>query len=146
MDATQLYDTLYIGSIPEKGLALYNHGFRRLVLCAQELEPYQLDRDYIGIHVLRCPIDDASLSKREIRQVRECSIELLKLYKFRQKTLVTCAQGRNRSGLVCALILRSLLSMSGQHAKMLVQSRRKNALTNPSFAQFLDVLNPPIQT
>ena len=50
-----------------------------------------------------------------------------------ERVLVTCAMGRNRSGLVSALALHFLTGISGAEAARLVKARRHNALTNRYF-------------
>jgi len=56
------------------------------------------------------------------------------------KTLVTCMQGRNRSGLVTALVLHILLGCSGDEAIWIVKGHRKGALMNPQFVRLLQRL------
>lgn len=51
--------------------------------------------------------------------------------------LTMCNAGRNRSGLLSALIVRELLGLSGIEAVEHVQLHRPRALANPGFVEFL---------
>jgi hypothetical protein len=51
--------------------------------------------------------------------------------------LSMCEAGRNRSGLMSALIVRKIFGMSGADALEYVQTQRPNALANEHFAEFL---------
>lgn len=59
-------------------------------------------------------------------------------------TLVHCHAGRNRSGLLNALIARELLGLPGSEALGLVQERRPNSLANEKFAEFVASLPAPV--
>lgn len=54
--------------------------------------------------------------------------------------VVLCLQGRNRSGLVVALALRSIMSVSGAEAARMVREVRPRALSNPAFSRHLEAL------
>ena len=58
----------------------------------------------------------------------------------RGRVLVMCHAGRNRSGLVSALIIRQLLRCSGAGALAHVRSRRPHAVANTVFAAYLGSL------
>ena len=51
-----------------------------------------------------------------------------------------CAQGRNRSGLVSALIAARVLGLTGTEAMAHVRERVPEAITNEAFAAWLDAL------
>lgn len=56
-------------------------------------------------------------------------------------TVVTmCNAGRNRSGLLSALIVRELLGIPGRSAMEVVRAHRPRALANDYFAEWLDSL------
>jgi protein-tyrosine phosphatase len=55
-------------------------------------------------------------------------------------TLVTCSQGRNRSGLVVALALRELHGWSGSECVAKVRERRAGALFNAGFVRYIEEL------
>lgn len=48
-----------------------------------------------------------------------------------------CNAGRNRSGLMNALLLREILEISGEEAMEIVRRERPNAIANPHFEDFL---------
>lgn len=54
-----------------------------------------------------------------------------------QRILVHCNAGRNRSGLVCALIVRELWGISGSEALEYVRKKRPRAVDNPHFEEYL---------
>lgn len=54
--------------------------------------------------------------------------------------LTMCNAGRNRSGLLSALIVRELLELSGAQAVKYVQHHRPGALANVRFVEFLTEL------
>ena len=62
---------------------------------------------------------------------RECAI------------LTLCHAGRNRSGLLSAMIVRQLLRVSGTEALRLVRAGRPRAVANPHFAAYLEELTAP---
>ena len=57
---------------------------------------------------------------------------------------VHCRAGRNRSGLLVALIVRERLGLTGRDAMELVRERRPRALANEDFAAWLDRLPAPM--
>lgn len=61
------------------------------------------------------------------------------------RALVHCTFGRNRSGLVAALVVRELLGLSGADALRYVQERRERAVNNEAFATWLSSLPAPGQ-
>lgn len=54
--------------------------------------------------------------------------------------LTQCYGGRNRSGLMSALIIRELSGCTGAEARAIVQAARKGALNNVHFTAYLDGL------
>jgi protein-tyrosine phosphatase len=59
-----------------------------------------------------------------------------------KRTLVVCGAGLNRSGLVCALVVRLLYGMAGTDAVDFVQARRDFALCNEVFEAYVRTLQP----
>lgn len=57
--------------------------------------------------------------------------------------LTICHAGRNRSGLLSALIVRRLNGVSGAEALRVVRAGRPRAVANPNFAAYLEGLPPP---
>lgn len=60
-----------------------------------------------------------------------------------RRALVHCTFGRNRSGLVTALVVRDLLGLSGADALEYVQARRDRTVNNEAFAEWLRSLPAP---
>lgn len=54
--------------------------------------------------------------------------------------LVTCRAGRNRSGLIVALSLMSILRVDGKTALELLRSKRPGAVANPAFEAYIEGL------
>ena len=59
------------------------------------------------------------------------------------RVLVHCGFGRNRSGLLAALVVREALGVSGAEALAHVQARRRRAVNNEAFADWLRSLPAP---
>lgn len=57
--------------------------------------------------------------------------------------IVHCNAGRNRAGLLSALVLRKFLGISGAEALERVRSVRPRAVANPEFEKWLLTLKPP---
>ena len=158
IEATCICPFLYQGSYPPPGFALAKEGFKTLVLCAEEYQPpyvipdffaqvpdFYLERPFPGVKVIYAPNDDSStdLPSREVlAKALSAAHEVAFSIKMGKKALVTCWQGRNRSGLVSALTLHFLLGCSGMEAVRIVQRARRGALTNPAFVHVLSHLRP----
>lgn len=138
MDATCIIPGLYQGSVPFPGSKLAARGFHTLVLCAKEYQPPSVI--YSGIKVIHAPNDDNGkpITSSELQIAIKAASMVAKDVANGKNVLVTCMQGRNRSGLVTAISLVKLTGMSGKQAVRLVKNRRQNALTNPVFCQFLE--------
>jgi protein-tyrosine phosphatase len=57
--------------------------------------------------------------------------------------LVHCHAGRNRSGLLNALVVREMTNCTGLEAMQLVRRRRPRAIANPVFEAYLTGLQRP---
>jgi protein-tyrosine phosphatase len=138
MDATLIVPGLYQGSMPIPGYGLKKKGFDTLVLCAKEYQPPSVI--FPGIKVIKAPNDDSGkpLSDDEKRIALAAADVVAKDVANGKNVLVTCMQGRNRSGLVVAIAIVKLTGMSGKSTVKLIKNLRKNALTNPSFCDFLE--------
>ena len=124
----------YQGSLPPAGKLLESRGFGLLILAAIE---HQLPgADFGAVEVLRVPLDDdyvTPLTPREVQMVRGAVMIASRRIAEKRRVLVTCAQGRNRSGLISALMLMRYRSMNPREAIMTVQAARHTALQNPQF-------------
>lgn len=139
IDASPILPNLWQGSAPPTGPALARAGFSVLIRCADEYQPDK--REFPGVAVVHAPFDDTEKpTHAELRQANRGARATILSVSRGRKTLVTCMAGRNRSGLVSALALRSLLPCTGREAALLVRLARKNALSNPTFFRILESL------
>lgn len=83
------------------------------------------------------PITDGLLKPGVGNQLLVLAAQMVKEIEAGGCVLSMCEAGRNRSGLMSALIVRKLLKMSGAEAMEYVQAQRPNALANEHFARFL---------
>jgi protein-tyrosine phosphatase len=119
--------------------------FHTLVLCAEEMQPMPRELAEAGVKYpkyIYAPNDDSEnpltmvQADLAVRAAGEVARDFLK----GRRILVSCMQGRNRSGLVTALALTKIYGMSGEKALALVQARVPRSLTNQSFRRFLRAL------
>jgi protein-tyrosine phosphatase len=123
---------LYQGSFPPANVML---PFDAVALCAMELQPPP--GTVRAPLVLYTPLDDGPvIHERDQRYARRTAAELAKVLHRGGRCLVTCAQGRNRSGLVSALTLITL-GWKADDAIKAVRDARENALSNPVFVDYL---------
>lgn len=140
IDAARLASGLYQGSVPPPGREVARAGFDTVVLCAYELQPPHGLVPPRGVRILRCPLDDdptVPLTDDEWRMVVRTSETVERRVRRGQRVLVTCAQGRNRSGLVSAIALHLLTGMRGRDIIRHIRQRRANACTNSMFNRLI---------
>jgi protein-tyrosine phosphatase len=103
MGYTYLADRLAQGSAPPPNVPL---PFDLVVLAAME---YQ-DADIPGCEVLRVPLDDSGPPPTPIERtlIRHAAHEVARQLRAGKRVLVTCWQGRNRSGVISGLALVEL--------------------------------------
>lgn len=143
LDVNEIIVNLWQGSNPPTGSALKNLGFKVLVLCAKEWQPAA--HQFQGVRVIYAPNDDnlgRMPTREELLIAARAAVEVAQAVRDRQKILVTCWQGWNRSGLVSALALHLLTGASGVECRLQVQLRREHALVNRGFQEVLDSLSP----
>ena len=131
------------GSYPEPLRAPYDNGFDVVVFSAMELQPKRF-RPPQGKTVILIPMDDTEYSPITLdddRKLREISRSLARHIRAGRKVLTTCAQGRNRSGLLSALTIVRLGHASPDKAIQLVKRKRNapsgEALTNIMFERYI---------
>ena len=124
------------GSEPPLGRGLYPT-FTVSVFCAQELVK-QTSAAFPDVVVIKVHLDDAKPSKEEVYRALMTSYTLASRMRANRKerVLITCQQGRNRSGLVSALTLMNL-GWSADQAITRIRHVRRNALTNRHFVQVI---------
>lgn len=124
-----LTDHLAQGSKPPTGVRL---PFDTIVLAAVEYQP-----DMPGIEVLRAPLEDSgpppTIADRAV--IYSAAHEVANRLRAGRRVLVTCYQGRNRSGVIAGLALVDL-GMPGLQAAQRIQ-RIRNGLTNPYFYEMV---------
>jgi protein-tyrosine phosphatase len=116
------------GSAPPRGVRL---PFDAIVLAAMEYQP-----DLPGHDVLRAPLDDGPPpTQGERALIRRSAHEVARRVRAGQRVLVTCWQGRNRSGVIAGLALVDL-GLPGSQAAQRIR-RTRNGLTNPYFFEMV---------
>jgi protein-tyrosine phosphatase len=144
IDAHALDTNLWQGAAPPMGATLQKAGFQLLVLCAAEHQPPA--EHFPGVEVIYAPNDDDDSrwpTREELRIALSAAVRVVEALQKGQKVLVTCWAGRNRSGLVSALVLRKHLGVTGDAASALVKMCRPRALTNSKFQACLSQLDAP---
>lgn len=113
-----------------------DEGFDVLVLCAEEYQPSA--EHFPALEVIHAPMFDDQIDLETIERASIAASQVADLVRDgAKKVLVTCAVGKNRSGLVTGLILHDLYGLSGDEAVTVIQAKRPGALSNDSFAEFL---------
>jgi len=136
LDATRITKGLWMGSKPQTGSAVKRSGFDLLVLCAEEYQPKA--KEFPGVEVIHAPFDDNDIGPlpHEEQIARKAAKRVGNALRSGLNVLVTCQQGRNRSGLVTGLAL-----VENGHdpvqTLILIQERRPLALTNERFQDLL---------
>lgn len=140
---------LYMGGFPHDPSDIAARDFDLLVICAREVldalgEPSEQETtDSYGCATLHAPFDDAELTPEvEVGALRAADVVASTLRRG-GKALVTCNQGRNRSGLVAGLaLLRLRPDLGGAQVVRMIKNRRvapcgQAALTNDEFRERL---------
>ena len=105
--------------------------FDTIVLAAMEYQPL-----LPGYTVLRVPLDDGPPPDKATRmRIRHAAREIADRVRLGQRVLVTCWQGRNRSGVLAGLAL-TMLGMSPHEAIRRIRTSR-DGLTNLYFRQMV---------
>lgn len=134
--ATRIAPKLYQGSKPPIGERLREIGVDVLILCAMEYQPPE--SDFPGVRVEHAPLDDGELDERQWKIAQKAATKAALAVRSGKRTLVTCAMGANRSGLVTALTLRQLTGRSGSRIIRHIRDRRPGSLCNPWFVKALE--------
>jgi protein-tyrosine phosphatase len=135
-------ENLWQSGYPLNGDQLKPDGFDVLVLCSEELqvEPDEAAEQFPGVKVIAAPFEDTGdrdVFPEILRTAGAAARKVVAELSAGRRVLVTCTQGRNRSGLVSALALVLSKGMTGAEAMERVKQARRNALTNPLFAEYL---------
>jgi protein-tyrosine phosphatase len=101
--------------------------FDVIVLAAMEYQP-----ELPGYKVLRVPLDDGPPPDKVTRmRIRSAASKVADHVRLGDRVLVTCWQGKNRSGVIAGLALVEL-GLPRRHAVRRIQELR-DGLTNPFF-------------
>ncbi len=131
--------SLWLGGASDVGSGEH---YDLIVLCADEFQPEAHVIARPGTEVVHAPNDDSEkpLTRDQAAIAIMASRRAARAFREGKKVLVSCMQGRNRSGLVMALTLHRLYGMAGERCRSYIRSKRPHALTNDSFNKFLDQL------
>ncbi len=91
-----------------------------------------------GVEYYMLPIADGKIKDPDM--LNKLADRLFQRIMEGKKVLIHCNAGRNRSGLVSALVVRRYFSVSGQQALNYVRRRRPRAIANPHFEVYLEGL------
>lgn len=139
LDADEIVPGLWQGAAPRNWGQVKNQGFSTLVLCAVEHQPDSVP----GVEVIRLPLlDEIGLYNPDtlIYQVRGVAQRVAARVLNKQRCLVTCHMGLNRSGIVTAAALHFITGLPGVDCARMVQSNRFGSLGNRDFMKALSLL------
>lgn len=142
LDASELVRGLWQGAVPWN-LDELKARFDVVVFCAAEFQPDAEELAMLRpLDVVLAPNDDSGRppTDEELRIAVLASRAVAEKVRAGKRVLVTCHQGRNRSGLVAALSIYRLTGWPGSRCVSHVRSRRPNALTNRYFTRAVEVL------
>ena len=89
------------------------------------------------------PIPDGGLSDETAALLQALSQEIAASLSRGHGWLIQCHAGRNRSGLLSALVVRRVLRVPGAQALAHVRAHRPRAVDNDAFSAFLCSLEAP---
>jgi len=138
IEASAILPRLWQGSAPPLGSHVALAGFHTLVLCAAEFQPEM--HHFPGVEVIYAPNDDRSdtpPTKEQLLGALRAARVVTERVKASKRVLVTCMQGRNRSGLVSALSLYLLGVKPSEAVNIIKNKRQRHALSNPRFVEAL---------
>ncbi len=137
--AHEVYPRMWQGSAPPIGNFVRGRGFTHLALCAMEYQVGPPEEAFPGVTVFYAPNDDAfdgigwALAKGVVETARKVATAV----HAGGRVLVTCREGKNRSGIVSALAIVMLTGNPGFECAKIVQESRPRALRNPAFLDML---------
>lgn len=135
--AFQVLDNLWIGSAPPIGWAVSEH-FDCLVLSAVEYHPGPTCFPRVDTMAVPLNDDGSPMRKEEMSEAVRAAGKVIGWLRQGKRVLVSCYQGRNRSGLICALVLCKARGMTPKQAVAAVrEARGPSALQNRYFLRFL---------
>ncbi len=132
IDASNIVQRLWVGSKPKPEADLPKVDVH--VLCARVVQP-----EMANFHgrVINCPMQDGFLTEAELRLALHTSASVSSALAGKQRVLVTCAMGLNRSALVAGLALGRFTRLSAEQIIALIKKRRAGSLYNQHFQALL---------
>ena len=73
----------------------------------------------------------------DVRQVESLADDIYEQVLTGDKVVIHCNQGRNRAGLIAALVVARILKISYAEAMVHVRDKRPRAIANPVFEKYL---------
>lgn len=135
--AFRVLDNLWIGSAPPIGWAVSEH-FDCLVLSAIEYPPGPSCFPRVETLTVSLNDDGSPMRREEMSEAVRAAGKVISWLRGGKRVLVSCYQGRNRSGLICALALCKGRGMTPKEAVLAVrEARGPGALSNRYFVKFL---------
>lgn len=141
LGASWISEHLWQGETPPFGNAVKQAGIDVLISCQREF--IASAAEFPGVLVHYVPLRDCyDPTELEILSAREAAVVAKTSVLNKQNVLIHCAQGLNRSGLVMALTLKSLLGLTGYQARLIIQANRQGALFNETFCSIIEKGDP----
>ena len=141
LKATRIASGMYQGPCPLSTEQVRAHRFTVLAFCALEIQPMVSAQSKHGLTLLYVPLNDnpdAPMTDVEWERAHGAGREVARLTALGERSLVTCAAGLNRSGIVNAVALHYRFGCSGPEAVAQIRATRgPQALGNPSFERRL---------
>jgi protein-tyrosine phosphatase len=126
---------LAIGSAPPPDAGLKR--FDVVVFTAREYQPPEADFPPRSPDFIHAPLHDARPTPDEVQIAVVAGVDVAELVRSGKTVLVTCWQGRNRSGLVTALALCELDDTAFTAISKVRQARGPTALDNRHFVRII---------
>ena len=137
LDFNEVFPGVCVGADPPPGGMVREAGFDLLVLTAwQRQHGPEL---FPGLEVCHAPLtDDAfQIVDGDWERARAAAERVVVAQYSGKRSLITCVEGRNRSGLVAAIALATMRGNGGQDAIDMVQRTRPGSLYNWHFQEAL---------
>lgn len=138
IESSEVFDHLYVGSVPPRGPHVAAAGFSHLVLCAVEHQ-YE-SREFPGVRVLHCPFmdhGDVVMNREIMSMIFLAGHAVADAVRAGGRVLVTCRAGQNRSALVAAIAMQRMGVPPRDTVVALRKRRRWNCLDTEAFERIV---------
>ena len=95
-------------------------------------------RDTLSLMYIHYPMPDGRLDEAQWIYIGQLASFLAERIKQNARVLIHCNAGRNRTGLLAALVVARVKSISTEEALAYVRHRRPLAVDNPHFERYLE--------